>query len=229
MQQRPQPSIIFFMIIMAIILAVGAILALSVIQNRPTTPEEATGSQTILVDGIEVAVQLDPENAVQLVDAPVPTQPATEPVATQPQPSPQATPVTVEPLAEATIQPAPTATPVPLQPLPAATAVPQKVLFRDYVVQPNDTLYSIARPIDISIALMAQYEISQEDIIPGNTIRLPYGNPAYCPGYRPYAVGEGDTAFNIARRFNTTANNLRAINNLDANYTVRVADIICVP
>ena len=77
---------------------------------------------------------------------------------------------------------------------------------------------------------MAEYGISQTSLVPGQVIRLPLGNPDYCAGKgRPYAVGEGDTAFNIGQRFNTTPENLQALNGLDASYTVRTADIICVP
>ena len=41
--------------------------------------------------------------------------------------------------------------------------------------------------------------------------------------------GEGDTVFSIAQRRNTTPDNLRAINNLDPEYTIYSGTIICVP
>ena len=131
-----------------------------------------------------------------------------------------------------------TATAVPPTAVPetAATAVPpaapavEKIIFQNYQVQQGDTLYSISQRIDTSIALMADKGISQANLVPGQTISLPIGNPDYCAGRgRPYAVGEGDTAFNISQRFNTSPENLQAINGLDANYTIRIADIICVP
>jgi LysM repeat protein len=96
-------------------------------------------------------------------------------------------------------------------------------------VQAGDTLYGIAKARVTSITLMARHGIAQDNLTPGNVIQIPVGNPAYCPGRRPYAVGEGDTAFGIARKFGTTAENIRSINGLDANYTIYAASIICVP
>ena len=91
-------------------------------------------------------------------------------------------------------------------------------------------MYSISNRMDTAITLMADNGISQDDIVPGQTIRLPVGNPEFCTGRgRPYAVGEGDTAFNVSQRYNTTPQNLQSLNDLDGNYTIKIADIICVP
>lgn len=113
---------------------------------------------------------------------------------------------------------------------PSATSAPvEKIIFLDYLVQEDDTLFSIAQRIDTSVSLMSDFGISEVPI-PGQVIKLPVGNPAFCQGRgRPYAVGEGDTAFNIAQRFNTTAVNLQSLNGLDTNFTLEISDIICVP
>jgi LysM repeat protein len=207
------------MIIMAIILGSGGFLALSYLRNRPDAPP---GQEAVTVNGAQVLVAFNPDRMVEIVGPAALAEQgegAAQPPAQQPAPEqPAVTAVPATPLP-------PTATPLP----PTATPAPEKVIFEAYTVQPNDSLYEIARRIDVSIALMAQHGLSNEDLTPGRQIQLPKGNPAYCPGYRPYAVGEGDTAFSIGRRFNTTAGELQRINNLDQNYTVRVADIICVP
>lgn len=214
--QRTQPIIVFLLIGMAIILAIGLFLVVLFIQNRPEVPE---GTELEIVEGVEVRVNPDPNKEVVIVQPVVDTgTPATD---TQPAPAP------VEPTATTPIV-IPTSTPLP----PAATVPaprPDSVIFIDYVVQPGDTLYSIAKRMDTSIALMAQKGISAEDLVPGKVIRLPVGNPAYCTARRPYAVTEGDTAFSIARKFGISIEELRAINNLDANYTVYTGTIICVP
>ena len=105
-----------------------------------------------------------------------------------------------------------------------------KVIFIDYLVQNADTLNSIAERIDTSIELMASNGISQASLIPGTVIQLPIGNPENCAGRgRPYAIKEGDTAFTVAQQFDTTPQFLQSLNGLDANYSLRLADIICVP
>ncbi len=116
--------------------------------------------------------------------------------------------------------------------LPSVTPGPpavEPVIFVSYTVQPGDTLYSISTRQDTSISLMARFGISSVNMVPGTVIQLPIGNPAYCPGNLPYAVAEGDTAFSIAAKCGTTVQELQRINNLDANFTVYSASIICVP
>jgi LysM repeat protein len=205
---------------LAIILAAGLFLAVSAVQNRSVGEGEAqAGAETVMVAGQQVTLQRKTENRVRLVD-PV------ELLAEQPQPEavPEQTQTDNSPATE-------TQEPQGGQPeqVVAPTAVPDKVILIDYTVKGDDSLYSIAQRIDTSIALMAQYDIAADNLVPGSVIKLPIGNSVYCPGRRAYAVGEGDTAFSIGRKFEITAVDLQSINNLDENYTVRVADILCVP
>lgn len=218
MRQKPQSSIMLLMVIMAVVMGIGGFLAVSYLSNRPSAPQ---GTATVVVDGVEVQVQLNADKTVEIVgpgEVPVTAVqievPQTE--LTQPQEEQTAIAPTIPP---------PTETPFP----PTATPVPEKVIFVDYVVQGGDSLYSIANRVDTSISLMAQHGISSQSLSPGSLIHLPIGNPAYCPGRRPYAVGEGDTAFSVSRRFGITQDDLRVINGLDESYTIRVADILCVP
>ncbi len=229
---KVQSSIIVLMIVMAIIFGIGGYLMLMYVQNRPDVPE---GTVPQLVNDREVLLTFNPENAVQIVG------PAGPPLGlegeqTQMQlPTDSGGQVDLLPAEPAQEQPdaaaqqalSPTETPVP--PTAVPTPIPEKIIIIQYQVQGGDSLYSISERIDTSIALMASRGISADSLTPGNVIDLPVGNPAYCPGRRPYAVGEGDTAYSIGRRFGITAQDLQAINGLDANFTVRVADIICVP
>ena len=212
--QKSQSVIIFTIIIMAIILGVGSFLALSYVRRRPELP---AGSFQTTVEGVDVVVSLDPAKQILLLNPP--------PLPSDLPPGDQ----TTEPAAgqSAQGQPPPTATPPPPEPTP--TPIPDAVIFVDYLVQANDSMYSVAQRMDTSITLMAQEGIAQDNLIPGQTIKLPIGNPAYCPGQRPYAVGEGDTAFSVSRRFNMTVEALKTINNLDENYTILAGGILCMP
>lgn len=221
--QKLRSSIVFMMIAIAIILAATVFLAMNVIngRNNEQAPDAAANNFFVTVGTEQVALQVDPNQRLTILEAPVAEQDNT----------PRVEPTTDPQVTEATAIPQPTAVPNTAEP---ATAVPipviDKIIFIDYLVQPGDTLYSITQRDDTSIALMAEHGLSQTSLNPGQTIRLPVGNPAYCAGRgRPYAIGEGDTAFNISQRFNTTPENLRSTNGLDENYTVKVADIICIP
>jgi len=218
--QKLRSSIVLTMIVIAIILAVGVFLAINVVQKRNNSePEAAVNNFLVTVGAEQITLQVDPNQRLTIVETP----------ATQTDESPQVETPAAQQVVEVTAVPAATA--VPNTPVPAAVVpIVDKLIFIDYLVQPGDTLYSISQRIDTSIALMADKGSSQANLNPGQTIRLPLGNPAYCANRgRPYAIGEGDTAFNISQRLNTTPDNLHTINNLDENYTIKVADIICVP
>jgi LysM repeat protein len=217
--QKLRSSIVLMMIAIAIILATGVFLAINVVQNRNNEAETQSVANTfpVVVGAEQILLQVDPNLRPTIIDTQVTDAPRVEDAPDQ----------QVE---AATATPEPTAVPSVEQATAVPPAIVEKIIYQDYTVQPGDTLYSISQRIDTSIALMADKGLSQTSLTPGQIIKLPIGNPAYCTGKgRPYAVGEGDTAFNISQRFNTTPTNLQALNGLDANYTVKVADILCVP
>lgn len=86
-----------------------------------------------------------------------------------------------------------------------------------YIVQKGDTLYAIARKYNISVNdLMAinnlnsnLLSIGQQLVIPDNTQNANLDNY--------YIVKSGDTLYGIAKKYNTTVDNLKVINNLNSN------------
>ncbi len=220
--QKLRFPIVFTMMLIAIILAIGVFLAINAIQNRSSSegPPELTANNFLVTVGSEtVSLQVDPNTRPTIIDtsvieeSPRVDQPVDQQVSTA-TPEPTLPPAIVE---QATA-------------VPAAPTTVEKIIYQPYTVQQGDTLYSLSQAFVTSIALMADKGISQTNLVPGTTINIPVGNPQYCAGRgRPYAVGEGDTAYNLGQRFNTSAQNLQALNGLDANYTIKIADIICVP
>lgn len=213
-------SIALLMIAIAIIMAAGVFLAMSVVRSRNNQTEAETTANNfwVTVGAEQIALQVDPNLRPNIVDAPIIDD------------TPRVDPPPEQQVIEMTAIPQPTAVPPIEQPAVVPASTSDKIIYIDYFVQQGDTLYSISNRLDTSIALMADKGISHTSLVPGQTIRLPIGNPAYCAGRgRPYAIGEGDTVFNLGQRFNTTPANLQAINGLDANYAIRIADIICIP
>lgn len=222
MQKQPQSSVMLLVAILAVVLAAGTIAALTYLQSRPDAPE---GTKTVVVEDVSFVIQVDPAKEVVLVDGnPLPV---AQPIVNVEQ---AATEVPQEGQGNQQPEITPTETPVPPTAVPPPPAV-DKIIRIDYTVQPGDTLFSIneARS-DTTIPMMAQYGIDAADIMPGSVIKLPIANPNYCPAeQQAYVVREGDTAYNVSRRYNTTEQNLQAINGLDANFTIKLADVICVP
>lgn len=234
--RKTQPSIIMLVIIVTTILGVASSLALAFLQNRSEPAQDVASeeqpldtTQVVTVENVPIIVNNNPDDLLFLM----PNIPA---------PGPEAAPtneptVQVEPT-QAQQEPQPTQAPTDNQNTqPQATTAPSgsvnrgvaPVIFRDYTVQATDSLYNITRQLDTSITLMAVHGIDQTNLVQGTVIRVPVGNPEYCPGLRPYAIGEGDTVFAIATRRNTTVENIRGINGLNADYDIKAGEILCVP
>ena len=223
-----QHRMVFFVVAVALILAIAGFLLLSFLTRGDDAVEGTPGEQPagetsgelppgvpIFVDNTTVYLQPLAEKAVSL-NLPPPAQPTQPEVA--PPPEPTQTPQVEQPPVQPTAPPAP----------PAATGG-NAVIFIDYVVQPGDTLYRIAEQQATSIELMAVHGISAEDIVPGTTLRLPVANAAVCSGGRTYVVRPGDTVFSISRAYGTTTQAIASANGLGADFRINVAQVLCIP
>ncbi|HID50929.1 MAG TPA: LysM peptidoglycan-binding domain-containing protein [Anaerolineae bacterium] len=217
--QGMNKSLVLLLMIMAIILAVGVFMAIMVVNNRPTPSE-----RTVNVNGEFVTLEVDPNNRPIIQPDAVP--------AAEEAPAPET--VVVEET-EVTLEEQPTAVPE-AQPQADTEAagkggsanIGDKYIFTDHVVQPQDTLYSLAMNNNTTIALLARFGTAK--LIPGQTVVITTANPNFCPGKRTYIVEEWDTAFAIANRHGITVQQLAQMNGYpDGNMPVYVTDVICVP
>lgn len=223
--QRQNMRMVFVLMVSAVFCAVATFVALALIIDRSDTPPQ-TGEVPIMITvaGTPVALYPDSNKTVLLVSeagtvvAPESGNPAQETA------DAVATEVIV---ATATTIIVPTLTPSPIP--PTLTPVPPAVIFTPYVVQTGDSLYSITQKQNTSIDLMALYGIDSTDLVAGNTLNLPIANPAYCPGMIPHIVRDQQTVFSIAQIYGTSAQAIAAVNNLDANYTIKTTQVICIP
>ncbi len=91
-----------------------------------------------------------------------------------------------------------------------------------YIVQPGDTLYSIARAYDTTVeAIMVANNLTTTALSIGQTLKIPTPEPPITEPIEPtppppdvYTVRAGDTLFSIARQFGTTVQQLMDLNNL---------------
>lgn len=225
--RRPESSILLLMILMAIILAIGIFLAISILLDRPAAGEATTAvsqelppPNTVSVEGETVTLQIDPAQRPQIIIVPTATPPPA-----------------VQETAPETATAAPTAVPAQPevqggeggQPQPAGGQPANHLTFINYQVQAGDNLFRIQEKHITSIALMAKHGISSWDIVVGNVLNLPVGNSASCGDWQAYVVIKGDTAFGISRRHGIALEELRLRNNLDANYSIYETQVICVP
>lgn len=100
-----------------------------------------------------------------------------------------------------------------------------------YTVKAGDTLYSIAKKYNTTVAaLAAANKIPSPYIIRvGHVLTIP-GKPAPPPAAAiKYTVKAGDTLYSIAKRHNTTVAKIAAANKIPSPYIIRVGQVLTIP
>jgi LysM repeat protein len=141
-----------------------------------------------------------------------------------------------------------TSTPVPptatatitVTPEPSLTPTPEGPV--TYIVEPGDTLSSIAEKFNVDVfLLMAANDISdadqlfvnQELTIPAADYELPTATPlpgTLFPGQEiQYRVQPGDTLESIAAQFNSTADAIAERNEIEDPNAIGVGDVLIIP
>lgn len=93
----------------------------------------------------------------------------------------------------------------------------------NYTVKKGDTLYSIARNNDISVdTLIKDNGLTSNTLSIGEIIRIrtPEIEECYGTSYiseNTYTVKKGDNLYSIARKYNTTVQDIKKKNNLNSN------------
>ncbi|HSH02560.1 MAG TPA: LysM peptidoglycan-binding domain-containing protein, partial [Anaerolineae bacterium] len=130
-----------------------------------------------------------------------------------------------------TLTPWPTATPWVQQAAP--TAIPPVssggVQFINHTVVAGDTLFSISQRYGTTIELMAEYNIAANDLVPGQILRIPTSGGGNCGANTSHIVSPGDNVFRIALRYGTTSAAIQQLNGLNANYLIKVNQVLCIP
>ena len=83
-----------------------------------------------------------------------------------------------------------------------------------YEVVPGDTLYGIANKYGINVNELKNLNNLTSDILSvGQLLNVPSG----LKNVNTYTVGSGDTLYGIAKKFNTSVNEIKDVNNLSSN------------
>lgn len=99
-----------------------------------------------------------------------------------------------------------------------------------YIVKSGDSLWSIAKKYNISVEeLKAANNLSSNLLSIGQSLKIPTKEAVPTPGdYVVYTVVPGDSLYSIARKYNTTVNELVSYNNL-SNTNLKIGDQILIP
>ena len=83
-----------------------------------------------------------------------------------------------------------------------------------YTVQKGDSLYSIARKFNTSVGELKRINnLSSDSLSIGQILKLPITNE----NYLNYSVIKGDSLYSIAKKYNTSVDEIKRINNLTSN------------
>ena len=95
-----------------------------------------------------------------------------------------------------------------------------------YTVNDNETIYSIAKKLMINPNLLSSINNNVVNITPGMTLLVPKKDNEY---FNYYKVNQGDTLFNIARKYNVSVDMLSLLNGLDNEDYIYPNQIIMLP
>lgn len=94
-----------------------------------------------------------------------------------------------------------------------------------YTVKSGDSLYSIAREFDTTVSeIMKLNNLTSTSLSIGQTLEIPTKEQVS----NTYTVKSGDSLYSIARRYNTTVDELRRLNNLTST-SLSIGQVLKVP
>lgn len=98
-----------------------------------------------------------------------------------------------------------------------------------YTVKKGDSLYQIAKKYNTTIDTLKKINnLTSNTLSIGQIITLPQDSEELPKDYTTYTVQKGDSLYQIAKKYNTTIENLKKINNL-TNNTLSIGQKIQVP
>lgn len=209
------------------ILCLSVVLVLATGCYRPAAPdvtvppvEEDEVDSPLGTPDLQATAIANATAAAQTVEAQVPVE--EEPTPLPPEPPPTEVPPPSPEVPEPTPS-VPEEEPEPTTPPAAPTT---------YVVQQNDTLFSIAMRYGTTVDAIAQANgiVNPAAIYPGQRLVIPStADQPPSPGETTYVVRPGDTLFRIALRYNMSYERLAAHNGITDPSAITVGQVIRIP
>ncbi len=111
--------------------------------------------------------------------------------------------------------------------IPTQTEGSQKYI--SYTVKKGDSLYSIAKKYNTTIDKIKSYNNLTSNLLNINqTLKIPTSSEEDSDGTINYLVQSGDSLYSIAKKYNTTVNELKEFNQLNSNL-LSIGQILKIP
>lgn len=102
-------------------------------------------------------------------------------------------------------------------------------MYETYTVKPGDTLYGISNQYGVSVTELAELNgIQGSNLSVGTVLRIPNKSGVNPNNMFMYTVKSGDTLYSIARKYNTTVNDIINLNYLKSN-NLSVGQVLRIP
>lgn len=99
----------------------------------------------------------------------------------------------------------------------------------NYRVVSGDSLYSIARKYNTTVdELKSLNNLGSNLLSIGQILKIPTDSSGTSSNYRTYTVVSGDSLYSIARKYNTTVDELKSLNNLSSNL-LSIGQVLKIP
>lgn len=97
-----------------------------------------------------------------------------------------------------------------------------------YTIKPGDNLYSIAKNYNIGLDELINFNEQASTLLTiGSQILIPTNNKTTVNNIQ-YIIKPGDTLYNIAKRYNTSVDEIKRLNNFNTNM-LKIGDVILIP
>lgn len=97
-----------------------------------------------------------------------------------------------------------------------------------YTVKSGDSLYSISKTYNTTVdEIKSLNNLSSNNLSIGQKLKIP-SNEEDNNNYDTYQVVSGDTLYSIAKKYNTTSNDIKSLNNLSSNL-LSIGQILKIP
>lgn len=116
--------------------------------------------------------------------------------------------------------------------IPAETPAKCPANSFEYTIKSGDTLYNLAKRYDTSVEeiLAINPNLNPYNLQVGQKICIPSKAPAKCPANSfEYTIKAGDTLYNLANQYNTSVEEILAINPSLNPYNLQIGQMICIP
>lgn len=102
-------------------------------------------------------------------------------------------------------------------------------MYETYTVKPGDTLYGISNQFGVSVTELAELnEISGSNLPVGTVLKIPSKSGVNPNNMFMYTVQKGDSLYSIARKYNTTVQDIINLNYLKSN-NLSIGQVIRIP